>query len=138
MKRPEQNTNGNYHYHCLPNSKHFPCVIESMPGNCSLGCAGSFDVDPTEVLDVANGGGDDDADHLLTRGVGHSLKRIEFFPKVLRWGLKCSGQKGASLQAWKKPMAGDLIGWKMTYDHWKTATLARVSALLKGRCFLMI
>ena len=39
---------------------------------------------------------------------------------------------------WKKPIEGDLRGWKMTYDPWKTTTFKQNSALLKGRCFLII
>ena len=35
-------------------------------------------------------------------------------------------------------MEGDLRGWKMTYDPWKTTTLAWVSAFLKGCWFLII
>ena len=30
-------------------------------------------------------------------------------------------------------MEGDLNGWKMTYDPWKTTTLGTNSALLQGR-----
>ena len=42
------------------------------------------------------------------------------------------------IKAWKKPMEGDLRVWKMTFDPWKTTTLEQNSALLKGRCFLII
>ena len=48
------------------------------------------------------------------------------------------GRMGQASRPRKKTMEGDLRGWKMTYDPWKTTTFKQNSALLKGHCILII